>query len=161
MDGACIDLLVVFFGFVYYALLVVVYILRAHGRSSTEIELGLVFSLQLVPFIALWILNLFLHNDSGRLIAGLPIIVYLLYDLWYRQITRKKPPHHPKRWPAGLVVYLILLMIGSIGLNWYGFLVSQFYGRMLILAFFVMMAAFGYYQYRYNKSKRAEESGNV
>jgi hypothetical protein len=104
------------------------------------------------------VLNLLIGNDSGRPLAGLPIIIYLAYDLWYRAITRKKPYHHPDRWPPGLVVYFLLLLIGSIGLNWYGYLMSRFYGSMLVVAFFIMMTSFGYYQYRYNKRKKAEES---
>jgi len=87
----------------------------------------------------------------------LPIIAYLVYDLWHRAITRKKPYHHPDRWPVGLVVYVLLLFIGSIGLNWYGFLVSDLYGRMLVIAFFIMMSSFGYYQHRYNKGKKAKQ----
>jgi hypothetical protein len=87
------------------------------------------------------------------LLAGLPIIIYLIYDLWYRLITRKKPLHHPKRWQAGLIIYLLLLFIGSIGLNWYGYLTSRLYGSMLVIAFFVMMGSYGYYQYSYNKKR--------
>ena len=158
MDAALIDNLVVFFTLVYYAFLFVVYLLRAHELSKLEWKLSPVFSAQLVPFASLWVLNLLIGNDSGRLLAGLPIIIYLAYDLWYRAITRKKPYHHPDRWPPGLVVYLLLLLIGSIGLNWYGYLMSRFYGSMLVVAFFIMMTSFGYYQYRYNKRKKAEES---
>jgi nicotinamide riboside transporter PnuC len=82
----------------------------------------------------------------------------LVYDLWYRLITQKKPYHHPDRWPVGLVVYLVLLFIGSIGLNWYGYLMSRFYGNMLVIAFFIMMGSYGYYQYTYNKRRKAKNS---
>jgi hypothetical protein len=157
MDGVIIDNLVLFFALVYYAVLVIVYLLRAHELTELEWKMSPVFSALLIPFASLWALNLLSGNDSGRLVTGLPIIVYLVYDLWYRAITRKKPYHHPNRWPVGLIVYLILLMIGSIGLNWYGFLVSDFYGNMLVIAFFVMMSSFGYYQYRYNKKKKGKE----
>ena len=157
MDRVIIDNLVLFFALVYYAVLVIVYLLRAHELVELEWKMSPVFSALLIPFASLWALNLLSGNDSGRLVTGLPIIVYLVYDLWYRAITRKKPYHHPNRWPVGLIVYLILLMIGSIGLNWYGFLVSDFYGNMLVIAFFVMMSSFGYYQYRYNKKKKAKE----
>jgi len=69
--------------------------------------------------------------------------------------TRHKTPHHhPDRWSVGLIVYVLLLFIGSIGLSWYGFLVLYFYGNMLVVAFFVMISSFGYYQYRYNKRKK-------
>ena len=152
MDGVLIDNLVVFFAVVYYAFLVLVYLVRAHGLSDLELKMAPIFSVQLTPFGILWVLNI-LKGDIGRIISMTPIIVYLLYDLWYRLITRRKPVHHPDRWPIGLVVYLALLFIGWIGLNWYGFLVSDFYGNMLVVAFFVMMSPYGYYQYRYNKNK--------
>jgi hypothetical protein len=35
----------------------------------------------------------------------------------------------------GLIVYLLLLFMGSIGLNWYGYLISKLYGQMLVIAF--------------------------
>lgn len=141
-----------FFAVIYYAFLVIVYLVRAHDLSGLELKMAPIFSVQLIPFSILWVLNI-LRGDINRSISMTPIIVFLLYDLWYRLITRKKPVHHPDRWPVGLVVYLVLLFIGCIGLNWYGFLVSDFYGNVLVVAFFVMMSSFGYYQYRYNKYK--------
>jgi len=155
MYGVLIDNLVVFFALVFYALLVVVYLLRAKQLEELEWKLSPVFSLQLIPFALFWGANLLFSNDSGRSIAELPIIIYLVYDLWYRLITQKKPYHHPDRWPVGLIIYLLLLFIGSIGLNWYGYLVSSFYGNTLVVSFFIMMSSFGYYQYRYNKRKKA------
>ena len=153
MNGGLIDSLVVFFAVVYYAFLVVVYLVRAHDLSDLELKMAPIFSIQLVPFGILWMLNI-LGGDSGRIISLTPIIAYLLYDLWYRLISRKKPVHHPDRWPVGLVVYLVLLFAGSIGLNWYGYIISEFFGSLLVVSFFVMMSSFGYYQYKFNKSKK-------
>ena len=153
MDAVLIDNLVVFFALVFYAFLFTVYLLRARELSKLELKLSPVFSALLVPFVSLLVLNLIIGNNSGRLLSGLPIIAYLSYDLWYRLITRKKPYHHPERWPPGLIVYLLLLFMGCIGLNWYGFLMSQIYGNMLVVAFFVMMSSYGYYQYSYNKKR--------
>jgi hypothetical protein len=158
MGAALLDNLVVFFALVFYAFLFVVYLLRARELTKFELKLSPVFSVQLIPFASLWILNLLIGNDSGRLLAGLPIIIYLVYDLWYRLLTRKKPYHHPKRWPPGLIIYLLLLFVGSIGLNWYGYLMSRFYGLMLVIAFFIMMSSYGYYQYTYNKKRKANNS---
>ena len=155
MDAVLIDDLVVFFALISYALLFVVYLLRARELTKFEWKLSPVFSLQLVPFTSLWVLNLLIGNDSGRLLAGLPIIIYLAYDLWYRLITRKKPYHHPDRWPIGLIVYVLLLLIASIGLNWYGYLMSPFFGNVLVIAFFVMMSSYGYYQYSHNKKQKS------
>jgi len=154
MNEALIDILVVVSTIIYYVFLCLVFLLRAYERDKEELMLAPVFSFLLVPFVALWILNLLNGSDTGRLITGLPIIFYLVYDLWYRLITKKKPQHHPKLWPIGLIVYLILLQIASIALNWYGFLVSQFTGRMLVISFFVMLGCFGFYQNRYNKRKK-------
>jgi hypothetical protein len=147
-----VDYLVIFFALVFYAFLIVVYLLRARQLEAMEWKLSLPFSLQLIPFTLLWVVNLLMGSDLGRLVAELPIIIYLSYDLWYRLITQKKPYHHPKRWPIGLAIYLLLLFIGSIGLNWYGFLVSDIFGNILVVCFFIMMGSYGYYQYRYNKS---------
>jgi hypothetical protein len=157
MDAVLMDNLVVFFALVFYAFLFTVYLLRARELSKLEWKLSPVFSALLVPFVSLWVLNLIIGNDSGRLLSGLPIIAYLSYDLWYRLITRKKPYHHPERWPPGLIVYLLLLFMGCIGLNWYGYLMSQLYGNMLVIAFFVMMSSYGYYQYSYNKKRAVEK----
>jgi hypothetical protein len=156
MDATLLDNLVVFFALVFYAFLFVVYFLRAREFSKLEFKLRIAFSAQLAPFASLWILNLLSGNDSGRIAAGLPIIVYLVYDLWYRLLTGKKPLHHPKRWPPGLVIYLLLLFTGCIGLNWYGYLMSKFYGNILVAAFFIMISSYGYYQYSYNKKKAIE-----
>jgi len=156
MDAVIVDNLVVFFALVFYTFLSVVYLLRARELSKLELKLAPVFSVQLIPFASLWVLNLLIGNDSGRLLAGLPITIYLAYDLWYRLIARKKPYHHPDRWPLGLIAYLLLLFMGGIGLNWYGYLMSKFYGNMLVIAFFIMMSSYSYYQYSYNKKKTRE-----
>jgi len=155
MDEVLIDNVVVFFAIIYYAFLCIVYLLRAYERDKLELMFAPVFSFLVVPFVALWTLNLLNGSDSGRLLTGLPIIIYLVYDFWYRLITKKKPQHHPDRWPIGLIVSLILLQIGSIALNLYGFIVSKFYGRILIISYFVMLGCFGFYQNRYNKRKKA------
>jgi hypothetical protein len=159
VDEILIDNLVIFSAIIYYAFLCIVYLLRAYERNKLELLLAPIFSLLLIPFVTLWTMNLLNRSDSGRLITGLPIIIYLVYDLWYRLITKKKPQHHPGHWPGGLIVYLILLQIGSIALNWYGFLVSKFYGYVLILSYFSMLGCFGFYQNRYNTRKKA--SNNV
>ncbi len=156
MDGVVVDYLFIFFALVFYAFLIAVYLLRAHQVEKVEWKLSLPFSLQLVPFALLWAVNLIIGNDSGRVIVEIPVIAYLVYDLWYRLITQKKPYHHPDRWPVGLAVYLVLLFVGSIGLNWYGYLVSSIFGNMLVVCFFIMLCSYGYYQYRYNTKARGQ-----
>jgi len=156
MTNAVIDSLVILFAVIYYAFLCLVYILRGFGKDKWELALASAFSVQLGPFIILWVANFFTGADNLRLVTLLPIIIYLVYDLWYRLLTGKKSVHHPKKWPLGLVVYIVLLMVGSIALNWYGFLVSQWYGRALIAGFFIMLGCYGFYQGRYNKRMKVE-----
>ncbi len=154
METSLIDSLVFYFSIIFYALLFIIYILRAHELSEIEWKLSPVFSAQLVPFASLWVLNYLFGNDPLRLLAVLPIIIYLIYDLWYRAVSGKKPYHHPDRWPSGLILYILLLLIGCVGLNWYGYLISKFFGNILVISFFVMMTSFSYYQYRYkNRDK--------
>jgi ABC-type uncharacterized transport system permease subunit len=155
MANAIIDYIVILFAVVYYAFLCFVYVIRAFGNDKLELALAPAFSVQLGPFAALWFANLFTGADIFRLITLLPIIIFLIYDIWYRLLTKMKPTHHPKKWPAALVVYLALLMVGSIALNWYGFLVSTMLGRMLIACFFIMMGCFGFYQNKYSKRMQA------
>lgn len=153
--SSVIDSLVLGFGIIYYALLVTVFILRAYEKSEHELKLKLVFSAQLLPFTLLILWNQLFQKDITRVITLIPIIIFLVYDLWYRAITEKKPVHHPDKWPKELILYLLLLFAGSIGLNWYGYLISEQYGMLLVVAFFIMMGAYGLYQIRYNRKTRA------
>ena len=158
MDEVLIDNLVITSSIIYYLFLCLVYLLRAFERDKEELILAPIFSLLLIPFVVLWILNLLNWSEIGRLITMLPIIIYLIYDLWYRLITKKKPHHHPNRWPISLILYLILLQIGSIALNWYGYIVSKFYGHVLVISYFIMLGCFGFYQYNYNKRKKTSKN---
>jgi len=145
------DYLMVLFALVFHAFMSVLFIIRARGLSKLELTLSPFFSVQLVPFFALWVFNLGFGNDSGRLLAGLPIVGYLFYDFWYRLIPRKNSSHHPRLWLPSLVIYLLLLFSGSTGLIWYGYLMSNFYGNILVIAFLIMMSSFGYYQFHTTK----------
>jgi len=158
MDGKLIDSLVVLFALIYNIILIIVFVLRAHERERLEWKFGYVFNGLLIPFTALWLFNLLIGSDIGRLITGMPVILFIVYDLWYRTLTKKKPFHHPDRWPIGLKVYLILFNIGSILLNGYAFLVSLLYGYLVLASYFSVYAAFGYYQYTHKKKKRANEN---
>ena len=135
-----------------------VFLIRVRGLLELGWKMNPLFSALLVPFVLLWVSNILLWNDSARLLTGLLMIVYLSYDLWHRAITRRKPYRPPERWPVGLVVYLLLLFAGSIGLNWYGYLTSQLFGNVFVVAFSFMMSSFGNYQYKHNKGKKIKEN---
>jgi hypothetical protein len=115
MHSVLVDYLVIFFTLIFYAFLSVVYLLRARQLEQTEWKLSVPFSLQIIPFSILLAINLLLGSGVERVVVELPIIAYLIHDLWYRLITQKKPYHHPQRWPIGLAIYILLLFAGSIG----------------------------------------------
>ena len=158
MDGSLIDSLMILFALVYNINLIIVFVLRAHGYERLEWKFGYVFNGLLIPFTVLWLLNLWNGSEIGRLITGMPVILFIVYDLWYRTLTKKKPFHHPDHWPTGLKVYLLLFNLGSILLNGYAFLVSLLYGYIILTSYFSVYAAFGYYQYTYKKKKYADEN---
>ena len=58
MDEILIDNLVVFSAIIYYLFLCLVFLLRAYERDKQELMLAPIFSFLLVPFVALWLLNL-------------------------------------------------------------------------------------------------------
>ena len=148
------DTLFLGFGIIFYALTTLVYVLRSYEKSEQELSLKYVFSAQLIPFSILLITYLY-QKQVKLAVTLLPMLMFLGYDYWYRIYTEKKPLHHPDKWPRELVIYLVLLFAGCIGLNWGGYLISEQYGRILVASFFVMMGAYSFYQYRYNKSKNA------
>ncbi len=147
------DKLVLGIGIIFYALTTLVYILRAYEKTEQELNLKYVFSAQIIPFAILFIVNI-IQKQVRQAITLFPMIVFLGYDYWYRIHTETKPLHHPDKWPKELVLYLVLLFSGCIGVNWYGFLVSEQYGMILVASFFVMMVAYSFYQYQYNKRKQ-------
>ena len=120
------------FGVIFYSLTVIVFILRAYEKSDQELKLKYIFSLQIIPFTVLTTLSVY-QNQIRKAITLVPMLVFLVYDYWYRIHTEMKPLHHPDKWPRELVVYIVLLYAGSIGLNWYGFLVSDQYGMILVV----------------------------
>jgi len=156
--ASLLDTLVVGFGLIFYLLLAIVYIFRAYEKSEQELWLKYAFSAQLIPFIFLFLAHIVSQNQIRQSITLIPVLVFLGYDFWYRVLTEKKPVHHPDKWPKELIIYLVLLMLGSIGLNWYGYIISETYGRMLVAAFFVMMGSFGFYQYKHNQRKNQSRS---
>lgn len=153
MDGGLIDRLMVLFSLIYNAVSILVFILRSQGRVQTEKKLGPVFNALLIPFSLLWLFNLMIGRNSGRLITSIPVILFLIYDLLYRTVTGKKPYHHPDRWPIGLYVYVLLYHLAGIMLNGYSFLVSLLYGYIVLTSYFGSLVAYGYYQYKYKKTK--------
>jgi hypothetical protein len=151
VNQTLIDFFVVLFSLVFNMSMILVFVLRGQKRSQLEANLGPVTNALLIPFSVLWTLNVLNGSGVGRLITSLPIIIFLAFDLWYRTITKKKPYHHPEKWPRSLAVYVILYQVGAIMLNGYAFMVSRLVGNIVLASYFGSLLAYGYYQYRYNK----------
>jgi len=149
-----IDQIMVVSSFLFNVNIVFIFLLRTYERHYQERMLGFVFSVLFIPFIYVWITNLIDGRDSGRLITGFPVLVFMIYDFWYREVVKKKPRHHPDRWPLGLYLYLFLYTISGIMLNGYAFFVSMNIGYLILASYYCSLDAYGFYQYRYNKSKK-------
>jgi len=156
MVNTNVDALVILFAVIFYAFVCLVYIIRGLGNDKLELSLATAFSVQLVPFSILLGAVMVFGAEIPRIVVLLPIVIFLVYDLWFRLLTKKKPVHHPKKWPPGLVVYVVLLQIGAIGLNWYGYLISKQHGYLLVACYFIMLGCFGFYQGRHNKMMKAD-----
>jgi hypothetical protein len=150
-----IDYIVVLLGLLYYGFMGYVFLLRASGQTAKELKLKYLFSLQLIPFTAVFLVNLYL-GEYRKAVTLVPLLVFLGYEFWYRAYTMKKPLHHPDKMPPMLMLYILLLYAGSIGLNWYGFLVSKQLGLILVIGFFIMLGTYANYQLRYNKREKTE-----
>ena len=151
VDGNIIDSVMVLCALIFNLCIIVVFMARAHQRDRLESAVGYIVNLLLVPFVILWVLNLLSGHDDGRLITGMPIILFLVDDFWYRTLCRKKPKHHPARWPVHLYLYLVLYLVGGMLLVGYVFLVSLFYGFIVLVFFYCSLAAYGYYRHRHKK----------
>lgn len=151
MDQMLVDGLVILFAVLFYAFLCLIYIVRGLGNETLELSLAPAFSVQLAPFAILFGAGMVSGAGIWRVVALLPILAFLVFDLWYRLLSGKKPVHHPKKWPPGLVVYLLLMQAGAIGLNWYGYLISKIHGHLLVACYFIMLGCFGFYQGRHNR----------
>jgi tellurite resistance protein TehA-like permease len=103
MANMLLDDLVVLFALVFFAFLCLVFLVRAFGKEKLELALAPAFSVQLAPFALLWVANILTGADILRIVTLVPIMIFLAFDLWYRLLTRRKPVHHPKKWPLGLV----------------------------------------------------------
>ena len=152
MNGNLVDSLMILCSLIYNIAGISIFILRAHKQPQLEAKFGPVFNTLLIPFSLFWLYNLINGRDYSLLITGFPVIIFLAYDLWYRTLTNRKPYHHPKRWPIGLYVYLLLYQASGIMLNGYSFLVSLFYGYIVLISYFCSIGAYGYYQYKHNRS---------
>lgn len=151
VDVEIIDNVMVLCALIFNLCIIIVFIARAHQRDHLESALGYVVNLLLAPFVILWVLNLVSGHNEGRLITGMPIILFLVDDFWYRTLGRKKPRHHPDRWPYHLYLYLFLYLVGGMLLVGYVFLVSLFYGFIVLAFFYCSLGAYGYYRYRREK----------
>lgn len=158
MEQNQIDLCVIVFSLIYNGFLTFIFILRANERSKIEIKLAPVFSLLILPIMVLILINFLSNSDLGRIGTLSIVLIFLIFDFYYRYLTKKKPVHHPDKWPIGLIIYLILYHAAGIALNGYGYIISRTIGHLIVLSYFVALGAFIYYQRKYNASKNKQNN---
>ena len=154
IDASLIDNAMIICAIIYNLCIIMIFIARAHEHYKLEEGIGVVVSLLIVPFLILWLLNLVKGRDSAHLITGFPIILFLLDDLWYRAIQKKKARHKPKKWPLHMYLYFLLFLFGGMILTGYIFISSLFYGFIVLSLFYMSWISYGYYRYRYKKIQK-------
>ena len=154
VDVSLIDNAMIICAVIYNLSIIMIFLARAHERYTLEEGIGVLVSLLIIPFFLLWLLNLLKGRDSAHLITGFPIILFLLDDLWYRAIQKKKTRHKPKKWPLHLYFYFLLFLLSGMILTGYIFIVSLFYGFIVLSLFYTSWISYGYYYYRYKKSRK-------
>ena len=77
IEGSIIDSAMIMFALVFNGTNVVVFVGRAHGIKRLQSVAGYMMNILIGPFSLLWILNLLNGSESGRLITGLPIILFI------------------------------------------------------------------------------------
>jgi small-conductance mechanosensitive channel len=151
IEGQIIDNAMIFFALLFNICIIFVLLARAHEHYKFEDAIGILVNLLIIPFLVLWLLNLINGRDNARLITGFPIILFLLDDLLYRTIQKKKTKHKPKKWPLHLYIYFLLFLFGGMILTGYVFIVSLFYGFITLSLFYLSWISYGYYHYRHKK----------
>lgn len=156
IDVSIIDNAMIICALIFNICIIIVFLSRAHERYKLEESIGILVNLLIIPFIILWFLNLINGRDSALLITGFPIILFLLDDLWYRTIQKKKARHKPKKWPIHMYLYFILFLFGGMILTGYIFIVSLFYGFIVLSLFYLSWISYGYYHYRHKKIQKKQ-----
>ena len=154
VEQSIIDHSVIFFSFIYNLLIIAVFILRAKEFYKMEEKIGPIFSLLLIPFLILLLLNILIASDAGRIGTIIPMILYIIFDIWYRQISKQKPKHHPEKMPKELILYIFLFYFAGMAITGYAFIVSKDYGFIVLTIFMISIVAYFYYQINYNKRKK-------
>lgn len=149
-----IDFSVIIFAVIYNCLVIAIFLLRAKGKSDIEAKLGPPFDLLLIPFGLITLLNVLIGSDIGRIGTLIPMIIFLGYDVWYRQFTKQKPTHHPDKWPKKLIMYLILFYWAGMAISGYSFIISQETGFMILTLFLVSILSYFFYQKKLSKDKQ-------
>lgn len=155
-----IDILVIFFAIFYNLLIIAVFILRAKELYIYEQKIGPIFDFLMIPFLLLLVINILNLSDTGRIGTLIPIVVYIAYDIWYRQLTKRKPTHHPDKMPKELILYIVLFYFGGMAITGYAFIVSKEYGLLVLIIFMLSIGAYFYYQITYNRKKKLNRSIN-
>ena len=152
-DQNIIDISIIVFAFIYNILIITIFILRANEWYSYEEKIGPFFDSLFIPFSILFIFNIANHTDLGRVGTIIPMILYLLYDIWYRQLNKRKPRHHPEKMPKMLILYIFLFYFAGMAITGYTFIVSKTYGYFILLIFMCSIGAYFYYQIKYSKKR--------
>ena len=148
----------IFFAIIYNLLIITVFILRSYNKYPLEEKISPIFDLLTIPFFALFFLNIIIVSDIGRMGTILPMITFLGYDYWYRQLTKKKSRYHPEKMLKKLILYILLFYFSGMAITGYSFIVSQEDVLIVLAVFMLSIISYFYYQIIHNEMRKIENN---
>lgn len=134
-----VDLIVFLAANLYNLLMIVVFLARVRGQKRVEHTAGLGTVLMGIPLAAAVLLNAFGRRDIWYILLPIPIILHCVIELFVDYIWKLDFRNTRWLWP-----YLVLFYIGQWLLVGYAFLVSNLYGFVTLVAYFLCLAATAY-----------------
>ena len=137
-----IDLTVFVSANLYNLFLTVVFLARTRGAKGLERRLGLLSVLLGIPLLTAAVLNASGQRDWWAIVLPLPTALHCLVELFVDYLRPSDFRQTRWLWP-----YLVLFYLGQWLLVGYAFLVSQTFGILTLVTYFICLAA-TFYSYR-------------
>lgn len=132
MDLASLDLILCVTANLVNLLMVGIFLSRTKGLKRVEFWLGLGLEMLALPLIIAVILNVIEGRELWFSILPLPLIVFLIVELWLDYLLKLD-----FRRSGFLGPYLILYYLGLMGMIGYAFLVSKVWGFGTLVTYFL------------------------
>jgi hypothetical protein len=138
-EFSLIDLTVFLAANIYNLMMVVVFLARTRGQKQVERGAGWVTMLMGIPLAAAVLWNALGQRGFWFIFLPLPLVIHCVIELFVDYIWKSDFRYTRWLWP-----YLVLFYIGQWLMVGYVFLVSNTYGFITLVTYFLCLAATAY-----------------